>query len=351
MLIFHSLLGKGNDYADLLKLASKKGWRGVVMNRRGHFEPLKNAIFNTVGDSTDSIFVIKHINRRFPKAKILLVGVSAGSALVVRSLGDISLQNINNNLNNNISKIDENNINDENNNNNLNNNNNNRNGDNINNNIDDNENKIKVEIEENKMIIEENNNNITEGEYNNNIGGEYNIIGGVGISPGYLIDPKDPNSIWNKMSKFYEQFCLSSLKSFFIHKNFELFSSSEENSNLLLADQTKKILRSKSISDFHLNIFPFTGHKNFEEYLEKSCPLKVANYISVPVLMINSKDDPICPIDCIQFDMFKKEKAILLLTERGSHICFFQFFGFSSLSNDLILQFGSSLLLSSSSSS
>lgn len=70
-------------------LRRRLGWRVVVCNRRGHGSlPLTAPRFNTLGTTSDVRVQLARIRERLPDAPLYGLGVSAGSGLLVRYLGE-----------------------------------------------------------------------------------------------------------------------------------------------------------------------------------------------------------------------------------------------------------------------
>lgn len=70
-------------------IASLLGWHVVVLNRRGHGAlPLTSPRFNTMGSTADLRVQLAAVRRRLPSRRLYVVGLSAGSGLLVRWLGE-----------------------------------------------------------------------------------------------------------------------------------------------------------------------------------------------------------------------------------------------------------------------
>lgn len=65
------------------------GWTAVVCLRRGHGSlPLSKPRFNTMGSTSDLAEQLSRIQKQFPAAPLFGVGISAGSGLLARYLGE-----------------------------------------------------------------------------------------------------------------------------------------------------------------------------------------------------------------------------------------------------------------------
>ena len=80
----------GNDIpACVCETLLEQRWRVAVHVRRGHGGlRLQTPRFNPIGDAADVRDAVAHIRRRYPHSKIFIMGMSAGSAPVVRYLGE-----------------------------------------------------------------------------------------------------------------------------------------------------------------------------------------------------------------------------------------------------------------------
>ena len=73
--------------SSFLRLAVSRGFRVVVMERRGHGRPLASPRFNLFGDSDDFEQVYDHVRKQLPLAPFFWIGFSSGSKLVIEGLG------------------------------------------------------------------------------------------------------------------------------------------------------------------------------------------------------------------------------------------------------------------------
>ena len=74
------------------------------------------------------------------------------------------------------------------------------------------------------------------------------------------------------------------------------------------------------------------GYRNGDDYYRGISSAKFVKYINKPLLVIHSKDDPICSYKGIPFDdVCKNKNIIFVLTEKGGHFCYIEndsFFNF-----------------------
>jgi predicted alpha/beta-fold hydrolase len=89
LLILPTITGLSRDHVHLAKSAHSKGWRAVVCVRRGHLgTPLTTPRVNLLGCTDDLRLQVEAVTARFPGAPLLGVGLSAGTGLLVRYLGE-----------------------------------------------------------------------------------------------------------------------------------------------------------------------------------------------------------------------------------------------------------------------
>ncbi len=90
LVVLHTIGGSRQSMTALMKdLHELTGWRLALCLRRGHDTlPFTAARYNTMGDMDDFHEQLAHIKSRYPNAPLYGVGSSAGSALLVRYLGE-----------------------------------------------------------------------------------------------------------------------------------------------------------------------------------------------------------------------------------------------------------------------
>ena len=90
LIVLPSLCGDGQSLRGFVReMRTHLGWGLVVLNRRGHGDlPLTTPRFNTLGATGDLREQLHHIRERLPDSRLYVVGVSAGSGLLVRYLGE-----------------------------------------------------------------------------------------------------------------------------------------------------------------------------------------------------------------------------------------------------------------------
>ena len=86
------------------------------------------------------------------------------------------------------------------------------------------------------------------------------------------------------------------------------------------------LLSSYYVKNFDTEFFgKILGYKNGDEYYRGISSAKYIKYINKPLLVIHSKDDPICTYKGIPMDdVCENENIIFILTEKGGHSCFIE---------------------------
>jgi len=74
--------------------------------------------------------------------------------------------------------------------------------------------------------------------------------------------------------------------------------------------------------------FTIKIHKEFEsldDYYNKVSSCHDIEKLKIRTLFINSKDDVLSPVECIDFKPFEEnENVMMLLTDSGGHVCWFE---------------------------
>ena len=125
-----------------------------------------------------------------------------------------------------------------------------------------------------------------------------------------------------------------SLICFFERKNYIHAVNSVNNNNRENIIDVNILESSYNVKIFDKEFFgKLLGYKNGDDYYKGISSAKYVKYINKPLLVIHSKDDPICSYKGIPFDDICQNKNIIfLLTDKGGHFCFIENekdFGFS----------------------
>lgn len=88
MVYVAGITGTTKEAIPFVKKVLERGWIAVVFHRRGHVTNLSRACFNIFGSALDLRTAIYSIEHSEPQLPIAIVGSSAGSAVLVRYLGE-----------------------------------------------------------------------------------------------------------------------------------------------------------------------------------------------------------------------------------------------------------------------
>lgn len=94
VLVFHTISGDEQDVKNIVRYVRHTlNWIAVVCIRRGHGSlPVAKPPINTMGSTSDLSRQIASIKKRYPHSPLFGIGISAGSGLLARYLGEAGKQ-------------------------------------------------------------------------------------------------------------------------------------------------------------------------------------------------------------------------------------------------------------------
>lgn len=232
MLIFPRLTGDAVSVGNLCRIASGRGFRTVVFNRRGHGSSLLTSPrLTSTGDPSDAREVITHIFEKFPYVPLVGVGIGAGCATLFSYLGETGSSSM--------------------------------------------------------------------------------VKAAVCISPSY----DNTEKLCQQIPKFYELFLLFDLKRMLVNYWKALHK---------VIDLKAAILKAWTLKEFDYHVYcKLYGIDTFAAFWQKNDPMRDVDDISVPVLCVNSVDDPVSVYENIPMELFEFYPNLLLVTvEKGGHCAF-----------------------------
>lgn len=234
LLVLPTITGTAQSMRDFVQdLQRQTGWRIVVCERRGHGGlPLTRPRVNTMGCTGDLREQIDAVRARHPAAPLYAAGLSAGSAVLVRYLGEQ--------------------------------------------------------------------------------GADTPLRGAVALYPGYDIEAACARS-----QGFYSRHMASRLVEHFVTPHAAHFVGLPSYSACAQATD---------LQSFHDNLYSLAGYDSREAYHAASNPARVMAQITVPLLVLNAADDPVCVLQNVRDHqgMFTQlPRAILAVTRQGSHCAHF----------------------------
>lgn len=235
VILLHTITGCGESIGSYSRyLHQKLGWRIAVCVRRGHGNlPLTAPQVNTLGSTDDLREQLSHIQQQLPQSPLYAIGVSAGSGLLVRYLGE----------------------------------------------------------EEERTPIK----------------------AAFAYCPAY-----DTDVAFTRAAPFYSAYMAKKLIRYFLEPNSHHFRE--------LAS-FKPCAQSRDLDEFHQHCYELAGFRDQQEFSQYSNPMRVIDGIRIPLMVLNSRDDPICSsqnIDDHAHAITGLEGGILVVTARGSHCAHFE---------------------------
>ncbi|MCC6848608.1 MAG: alpha/beta fold hydrolase [Deltaproteobacteria bacterium] len=235
VVVLPTICGDGQSMRRTVRAFRRRlGWRVVVCNRRGHGAlPLTAPRVSTLGATADVRAQLARIRARLPAAPLYAVGVSAGSGLLVRYLGEEGLR--------------------------------------------------------------------------------APLAAAVAYCPGY-----DTTRAFHRVHRCYDRYLLGAVRRYFLERHA---------ATLAMHPGWDAAMRSRTIGELHDRQHPFAGFATAEEYHAHTNPMRVADAVGVPLLILNAADDPVCTRANVEEHrgLFGRvPESLLVLTERGSHCAFFE---------------------------
>jgi len=230
LLLSPTITGDGDALRDLVRHArAKLGWTVVVCNRRGHAGVrLATPRFNTMGNVGDLRAQIAHVRAARPDAPLFAIGVSAGSGLLARYLGETP---------------------------------------------------------------------------------DTPVRAAALHCPGY-----DLADLFDHAHPVYSRLMAQRVKRQFLQDNAEVLADHPDYA---------ACAASRDLAELHRRVHRLAGFATRAEYLRASNPMGVAHDITVPMLVLNAADDPICSVRMVERVRRSLIDALphgmLALTRYGSH--------------------------------
>lgn len=150
-------------------------------------------------------------------------------------------------------------------------------------------------------------------QYLGKVGEDTPIKAAIAYCPAY-----DMRHAFTRAVPFYSKMMAKKLNKLFITPNKQTLK------HLVSYEQ---LSASQDLHEFHQNLYEVAGSESTEKYMQESNPSTVFDNIKIPILILNSKDDPVCHIDNVYENQHRVEamsNVILVLTDRGSHCAFFE---------------------------
>lgn len=86
-----------------------------------------------------------------------------------------------------------------------------------------------------------------------------------------------------------------------------------------------RLEEAQSLDEFHQHLYECAGYDSWQAYLDGCNPVALMERISVPLLVLNAEDDPVCVADNVrehEHAMARLPRTLLAVTSRGSHCAY-----------------------------
>jgi predicted alpha/beta-fold hydrolase len=179
-----------------------------------------------------------------------------------------------------------------------------------------------------KKIKEKNNNNLYAVGYSYGANLLTGYLGSKNLETNYInggVAISNPFDLYMSQ-RIGQDTIYESLICFFERKNYmNAVNSINKNSNDNIID-TKILESSYSVKIFDKEFFgKILGYNNGDDYYKGISSAKYVKYINKPLLVIHSKDDPICSYKGIPIDDICENKNIIFIaTDKGGHFCYIE---------------------------
>lgn len=146
--------------------------------------------------------------------------------------------------------------------------------------------------------------------------------------PGYNTD-----EAFEKALPFYDWIMTKKLKAKFVTRHLKQLQSV---SNLSTLQQAK------SLAEFQANMYELAGFSSATAYADAINPMGVFERVSIPLMILNAQDDPVCNIDNVQpylSSMTEMKNVTLVVTPKGSHCAYYEGWRATSWAHRLMADF------------
>ncbi|MCP1616444.1 hypothetical protein FBY21_1050 [Pseudomonas sp. SLBN-26] len=250
LVVLHTITGSPHSMRGFVRdLQRLTGWRVVFCERRGHGRlPLTSPRFNTMGDTADLREQLRLIGERYPRSPLYAAGISAGTGLLIRYLGE-------------------------------------------------------------------------EGEATP-------LRGAFAYCPGY-----DIRVAFARSRAPYTRLMARKLVRQFVTPNRDALAH---------LPSLAVLEGAQSLDEFHRHLYECAGYPSQQAYLESCNPITVMEAVSIPLLVLNAEDDPVCVVGNVrdhQHAMARMPRTVLAVTRRGSHCAYLAGFTARSWAHHLAAEF------------
>ncbi|XP_062856756.1 monoacylglycerol lipase ABHD2 isoform X2 [Trichomycterus rosablanca] len=130
---------------------------------------------------------------------------------------------------------------------------------------------------------------------------------------------------WDQCRRIYNFFMADNMKKIILSHKKSLFETQSSKMNVT---DLHRLHTATSLTQIDENIMrKFHGHGSLREYYEKESCVNYIHNVNVPLLMVNSLDDPLVHESLLTIPRTlaeQKENVIFVLTQHGGHLGFFE---------------------------
>jgi predicted alpha/beta-fold hydrolase len=244
-------------------VALERGWMVCAFVRRGHAGRLTRPTFNFFGSTDESRFLLEnYVKKRFPNSDVYVVGMSAGSGMVARYMGEQGVM-------------------------------------------------LKKAYEKAAKAGTLNGRDYQ--DFADEVPGY--VCGAFGVAAGYNIEACMGRFTWP-----YNSILLATQNLLYLRKNRDLVykHNPDHFEKLMKATNLQEWLDESYV-------FAQQGNANKDAYYDHCNPMRVAHHVVDPSLFIQARDDPVCDINNLyeNLDLFQKPSGLAVAeVVSGSHCPF-----------------------------
>ncbi|VDI35558.1 abhydrolase domain-containing protein 2 [Mytilus galloprovincialis] len=155
---------------------------------------------------------------------------------------------------------------------------------------------------------------------------QHKFICGMSICQGYDIQKAFPLLLeWSHLRRMYVYF-MTSYQKFLLRHHYHTVLSEDVKSKHELDED--KIFAATSLAELDQSYtIKRWGYKSLDEYYEACSSCNYINNITIPMFLLNARDDPLVPqplLKCATQYAETHENCILMITKHGGHLGFFE---------------------------
>ena len=107
-------------------------------------------------------------------------------------------------------------------------------------------------------------------------------------------------------------------------------------------DSVQTVLQTKTLQEFQNEYFEMAGYSDYQSYSQATNPIYVFENVKIPLMVLNSEDDPVCSIKNLEpykSVVQKMPNVVVITTKKGSHCGFYEGLNTKSWASKLMSDF------------